>query len=211
MSDFLTKAKLYGLINAKFDELGYAPTAYSYRINAKELAMASCLNLEIQMISFEETKICGILYKGKTSTTIGLNARRSLFGQNFDCMHELIHYWFHDEQTDFLCTPPSGALGDDLRSHLEWQANEGAAQFLMPYQNFIPKYCEMHDYFYHRNSPKIAQERVLKSLAEHYLVGEMAVEYRINGLSQEIKQYLNGANLDNIKVLARKDPVSSTG
>jgi len=205
MFNFLNKAGLYALINSKFEELGINPAAENYRIDAMELAKEVCLNLQIEMLSFEETKICGILYKGKTSTTIGLNARRSLFGQNFDCMHELIHYWFHDGRANFLCTPPSPAVpaSSDLIAHLEWQANEGAAQFLMPFQNFIPRYCNMHDHFYAHLSPNKAHDALLDNLAKHYMVGTLAVQYRMEGLLKEIGQYIGGAKIDDIRILAR--------
>jgi Zn-dependent peptidase ImmA (M78 family) len=148
-------------------------------------------------------KICGILYKGKNSTTIGLNARRSLFGQNFDCMHELIHYWFHDRR-NFLCpTPGEDAHLSEFDAHLEWQANEGAAQFLMPYQSFIPNYSKWHDHYYSRLSPENAGVALVDHLAKAYLVGQKAAEYRINGLSKEISQFLDGIPIPKIKILAR--------
>ena len=199
---FLTKAELYEKINNKFDELELNPFSINFRIDSKELAKKVCLNLEIVQMNFEESKICGILYKGKNSTTIGLNARRSAFGQNFDCMHELIHYWYHDEP-NYFCMPMDIINNNKEEAHLEWQANEGAAQFLMPYQSFIPAYSNAHDRFYARRSTENAYEAIIDHLAKTYLVGRLAAAYRINGLSKEISQYINGTEIQNIKVLSK--------
>ncbi|MCL2168916.1 MAG: ImmA/IrrE family metallo-endopeptidase [Defluviitaleaceae bacterium] len=199
---FLNKAGLYKLVSEKAASLDFNMSAPNYKIDSISLAYEVCLNLRIEMLNFTGTKICGILYKGKNSTTIGLNARRSLFGQNFDCMHELIHYWFHDEE-NFLCTPPDFSPASRLAAHLEWQANEGAAQFLMPYQSFIPNYSNAHDHFYSRLAPERAKDAVVEHLANHYFVGQMAVGYRLNSLQKEISQFVHGVKIEDIKVLAR--------
>jgi len=192
--NFLTKAELYNKVNTKAEELGLNLSATNYRIDAISLAKKVCLNLHIELINFEETKICGILYKGRNTTTIGLNARRSFYGRNFDCMHELIHYFFHDHIWT-QCT-------QNLNDHMEWQANEGAAQLLMPYQSFIPNYIYYHDLFYNRLSPNHAAKAQITQLARHYKVGSRAAEYRINGLKKEIAQYLNGIPIQNIKIIS---------
>ncbi|MDR2166725.1 MAG: ImmA/IrrE family metallo-endopeptidase [Clostridiales bacterium] len=200
---FLNRAGLYDMVSGKAAALGLNMAAPNYRIDAMQLAMQVCLNLKIEMLNFKETKICGILYKGENSTTIGLNARRSLFGQNFDCMHELIHYWFHDRR-HFWCTPYDDSLSHkNFEAHLEWQANEGAAQFLMPYQSFIPNYSDFHDHFYARLSPENAQNAIIDHLAKSYLVGQKAVEYRINGLEKEITQFVKGIQIPQIKIISR--------
>lgn len=51
--------------------------------------------------------------------------------------HELIHYWFHPEQGAFY--PFSPASRDKEK---EWQANEGAAELLLPYRDFVPRYVQ---------------------------------------------------------------------
>lgn len=192
---FLNKASLYSVISKKIINLGFDIFSESYRVNSINLAYKSCKNLKLEILEFKEPKICGILYKGKGYTTMALNARRSEIGRNFDCMHELIHYWFHN--TDFFyCV--SGAY-----NHMEWQANEGAAQFLMPYQNFIPAYCNMYDIICKNNKEEEFQN-LIKILSKKYIVGETAIIYRINSLKFEIKEYINGANIKNIRIFPSK-------
>ena len=193
---FLTKAKLYEMVTQKAASLGFNVFAQNYKIDARRLAMKCCLNLHIEIVPFEDLKICGVLYKGEFSTVIGLNARRSATGKNFDCMHELIHYWFHP-QSSFYCA-------DDAKNHLEWQANSGAAQFLMPYQSFIPNYCDLHDKLYARLQPDAAYDALVTVLARNYMVGEMAVKIHIDSLAAEIGQYIDGVGVDKIKITSPK-------
>ena len=109
-------------------------------------------------------------------------------------MHELIHYWLHDRDM-FYCL--NGA-----ESHGEWQANEGAAQFLIPYQSFIPNYCYLHDRFYGYFAPQAAHDMLIKALAGKYMVGEMTVKFRIKSLGAEISQYVGGVAVRDIKVVS---------
>ena len=192
---YLSKAKLYAMITNKAQSLGFNVFAPNYKIDACKLAIENCVNLDIQILPFEDLKICGILFKGEFSTVIGLNARRSAVGKNFDCMHELIHYWFH-KQSSFYCN-------EDDKNHLEWQANSGAAQFLMPYQSFIPNYCNLHDKLYARYSqtPEAAFEKIISILAKNYMVGEIAARIRIQSLAPEIAQYIKGTPIKSIKII----------
>ena len=197
MAPVLTKANLYEIVTQKATSLGFNVRAQNYQINAIQLAMQVCINPQIQILEFSNIKVCGLLYKGRFATTIGLNSRRSHTGKNFDCMHELMHYWLHDAST-FYCL-------DDMDNYMEWQANEGAAQFLMPYQSFIPNYCYLHDKLYASYPPQKAYEMQLATLAQNYIVGEMAVKFRMQSLQNEIAQYINGTKIDKIRIISRNN------
>jgi len=193
----LSKAALYEIITQKAEALGLNVNAQNYRVDAMQLAMDVCINPEIRILEFSDMKICGLLYKGEFATTIGLNARRSSTGKNFDCMHELVHYWLHDDSNVYCI--------EGTNDHMEWQANEGAAQFLMPYQSFIPNYCHIHDMFYGRFAPQQAYEMQIATLAGKYMVGEMAVKYRMESLKNEILQYINGTSIDKIDIVSNRN------
>ena len=62
---------------------------------------------------------------------IALNQNASLPSQRFTLSHELSHYLLHQNHTQFLCDGCE-------RSPLEWQANEAAAELLLPYRIFLP-------------------------------------------------------------------------
>jgi len=194
--NILSKAGLYEIVTEKAVQLGFNMYAQKYKIDAIALAMQVCHNPEIKMLEFDSIKVCGLMYKGKLGTTIGLNTRRSAGGRNFDCMHELMHYWLHD-QSAFYCL-------DDMDGHMEWQANEGAAQFLMPYQSFIPNYCYLHDRLYAKYAPQQAYDMQIAALAGNYMVGEMAVKFRMESLKGEIAQYIDGVGIDKIKIVANR-------
>jgi len=92
-------------------------------IDAKNLAYQCVNNLAIQEVLFDNTKICGILYKGDRKTSIALNARRTAEMQNFDCMHELIHYFLHDVcYCQCICSDEQGGRCIQQDRIQEWQA-----------------------------------------------------------------------------------------
>ncbi len=170
-----------------------------FPISSEMLARRYIKNLTLERLPFLNPDICGILYKGNNSTSIALNAKRSQEMQNFDCMHELIHYFFHDiEYCQRICSDKAGTtICQD--AYIEWQANEGAAQFLMPYQDFIPRFL-----------PLISQQfpcdsfQTVENLAQFYRVTPAVIEVRINQLSYEIDQYRQGRSLEQIQLLSKK-------
>lgn len=193
----LTKRDLYDFITSKINSLNYDLTDIeNYSINSKRIAFLVCKDLEIKNIDFEGTKLCGILYKGKNKTTIALNSRRSHRGQNFDCAHEVVHYWLHDNNI-FYCK-------DKATDYFEWQANEGAAQLLMPYQVFIPRYCDTlktcTELFSLCND--FALKMAIKKLSEQFSVGEIAIRNRIKSLQYEIIQYNNTQSIELIDIVS---------
>ncbi|MCL2621380.1 MAG: ImmA/IrrE family metallo-endopeptidase [Defluviitaleaceae bacterium] len=189
---FLTKAGLYAMVSEKAKDLGFNLCATNYRIDAMELAHKICLDLTIEILDFKEATICGILYKGTDSTYIALNNRRSATGKNFDCMHELIHYMFHN-RNHFVCNT-------NVDDHLEWQANEGAAQFLVPFQSFIPNYCKLYDQYNKQMPADKAHKNLISHLSRHYMVGELVITYRLNQLKSEIIQYLDGVDINCVQI-----------
>ena len=95
-------------------------------------------DIEIFYEKFHTKDIGGIIYIGDITTSILLNSQRNNKSLNFDCMHELIHYWCHSKN-NYLCVESNKMKS---KKDLEWQANEGAAQALMPKDIFVQKYFE---------------------------------------------------------------------
>lgn len=192
---YITKKQLYDTVTDLLHACGFRLDVVGYRVDAIALAPEVCHNLEIKHLDFESSLLCGILYKTEKSTSIALNNRRTEQGKNFDCMHELMHYWLHDS-TKFYCY-------ENARSYFEWQANEGAAQFLMPYQIFIPKYAKLADTYYNTYAPDVALSKLTQSFSRQFNVTEQSVLVRINSLKNEIKQYESGVAVDDIVVMAK--------
>lgn len=198
MNENLTKKELYDIITEKIIELGLDPFSDDYQINSIEIANKICTNLEIEYLDFKERKICGILHKGEHGTFMALNNKRSDKGRNFDCMHEVVHYVMHNNN-DFYCN-------ENSNNYFEWQANEGAAQFLVPYQIFIPKFVEIYYQLYksyenHYDSKLITNLTVIH-LSWMFNVGEKVIENRIKNLQSEIIQYCDTRSINNIKIVS---------
>ena len=170
-----TKETIYRTI----DKLRYSLGISSYPINAKLIAQSCCKAPKIEYLDFDTNDICGILYKGDVSTTIALNRSRSESQQNFDCMHEEIHYFSHDiSYCKCVC---SEKVIRQERS-IEYQANEGAAQLLVPYQDFIPRFVGCL-------GKKQQHPWIQNDLAEFYCVTPQVINNRMDNLSYEIDQF----------------------
>lgn len=200
-TEYWTKRTLYEFVDALKKSFGITLSSCDYPVNSIELGKNFCKNLTIEKIPFPSNYICGILYKGNNSTSIALNSSRELYQQNFDCMHELIHYFFHDiSYCQLMCSEKN--IKQD--SYIEWQANEGAAQFLVPYQIFIPKYLELEKKYAH----SFWEDDSIEELAEYFNVSYGVIKNRINSLETEIMQYKKGININSIVVISKSKAVS---
>ena len=117
--------------------------------------------------------------------------------QNFDCTHEIIHFFFHDTpDQNWICFEDNERkIKQDM--YLEWQANEGAAQFLVPYQDFIPRFVQYID-----SQPSFSY-LVPEELANFYNVSPQVINIRMSSLSYEIDQFRRGIAVEDIKLLSR--------
>lgn len=188
---YATKETLYCTVNRLKRSLGIN----SYPVNSKELLQCFCKELRIEYIPFSTNDICGILYKGDNSTDIGLNTNRTEDQQNFDCMHEGIHYFSHDIS---YCKCVCSEKIISQEKAIEYQANEGAAQFLVPYELFIP---EVADLFCSELSSFDIDVMILE-LAKKYKVSDAVITVRLRSLKYEISQYVHGVPIDKIRILS---------
>lgn len=126
-------------------------------------------------------------------TGIAVNANSPACDQNFDIAHELIHYWLHNDLSPMSLDVPSKSQSKVK----EWQANEGAAQLLIPHWDFIPRFLD--------KAAEIEQayesvESIYFDLAKYYNVNPIVIDYRIRNLDAEIRQYHQGVALDDIRL-----------
>lgn len=148
---------------------------------------------DIEYCNFRTPGLCGVAMVGEKTDTIILNSNRTPAEQNFDCGHELIHLIVHRNlQDNFNCFTKAKP---QQNSFCEWQANEGAAQLLVPYQDFIPRFTNL------LNDNVISIQSIL---AEYYHVTIQVINIRMNSLAYEIDQYQEGTDLDKIELLSRK-------
>lgn len=116
-------------------------------------------------------------------------------------MHELIHYFLHDiSYCQLMCSEKN--IKQD--SYIEWQANEGAAQFLIPYQIFIPKYLELEN----KHAYSFWETESIEELAEYFNVSYGVIKNRINSLETEIVQYKEGISINALTVISKTKAIS---
>lgn len=69
--------------------------------------------------------------------TLQLILQKELESVAFDLTHEMMHFLLHPENRKYYI---SSSLCDI--DNFEWQANEGAAELLVPYKHFIPLFTK---------------------------------------------------------------------
>lgn len=178
------KRALYTLLEQKEASLEFKD---ELPLDVKYLAIRE--GIELKFCSFDSDSIGAVLYKD-TFSAILVNSNKSPFEQRFDIAHELIHFWFHPSKTSFSFQKPH--LRDKEK---EWQANEGAAQLLLPYLDFIPRFVKVARFVEENHEPL---EEVYSELSKFYKVAPIVVDYRIRNLESEILQYINGVCIENV-------------
>lgn len=159
--------------------------------------LAPSTQFEIEYRTFKTPGLCGVAMVGNKTDTIILNSSRTSEEQNFDCGHEFIHLTAHRKMQDsFNCFTRAKPQQNTFR---EWQANEGSAQLLVPYQDFIPRFLKLFD------SGALGIPYIL---AEYYHVTPQVINIRLDSLSYEIDQYREGARLDCLELLSRNQRTS---
>lgn len=147
--------------------------------------------------SFNTPGLCGVAFPGDKIDTIILNSCRNTKERNFDCAHEAIHLTKHRDK----CFEMFTCLNNKQDSFIEWEANEGAAELLVPYRSLLAiiynNYSNLNSW---RNIRKFKKE-----LSEKFIAPINVIENRLENLKYEIHQYLNGTSIDNIELLSRRE------
>lgn len=146
----------------------------------------------MRFLNFQSARLCGVLIRGEYLAQIALNENASPQSQRFTLSHELSHYLLHQQHTQFLCDGCE-------RSPLEWQANEAAAELLLPYRIFLPILSNIRS-----NSNRLSS---LLDLSQRFGVSTQMVRNRVESLSYELWQYREGVPLDKLKLVSRRRQV----
>lgn len=161
-----------------------------------------CENLPNLALGFPPFKTPGLKGISCLSTDGGpdiilLNGNLSWRENNFTCGHELIHVTLHRDgpAKSFNCFERARPNQDRF---LEWQANEGAAELLLPARFLLPRIKERfsqlqtwQDFVHFKGE-----------LAETFRITEAVVTFRFESLKYEISQYLSGIPLEEIRLLS---------
>ena len=155
-------------------------------------------NLDIRIVGFKDKSLRGLSHP--KDRIILLNSSRSEIERNFDCAHELIHVIKHKNENcqSFNCFD---RLQPMQNSYLEWQANEGAAEMLVPYKVFIPLFCTNVT----KCKGSLDYQNLKEELAEHFQVPVMVIELRIDNLKYEIQQFEQGCDVNHLCILSNNE------
>lgn len=153
-------------------------------------------NIELHLRNFTSQGVCGAAFIGKKHDTIILNKRRSEPEMTFDFIHELIHTKKHRniDQQIFTC------FDRKQNSYIEWEANEGAAEFLVPYKLLLPMIKENYNNI---NSHLFGAYSFCEETAELFNVSSAVITNRLSNLKYEINQYLKGVPIEQLDILSR--------
>lgn len=169
----------------------------SFPVKAIDFAQLNCKNPVIEEIPFPSSKIGGIMHRGSKTTTIGVNACHDEEQKNFYGIHEVFHYiWHQDDERSLIC----GETPRKQDAILEWQANEGAAELLMPHYLFIPELvsgCEMYPI---KGLSAITETK--NAMKKKYGITDRVLYNRIEDLRYETQQYRNGVSLPSVEILS---------
>lgn len=128
-----------------------------------------------------------------------LNSNLSQEEQNFHGVHELIHIYLTGDcpGSTFTCYDKVQPFQNE---YVEWLANEGAAELILPHDILLP-YVKEHLKYFDKNIFGVYD--MSENIAKLYRVSSVVVHNRINSLKYEIYQYLNGCNINEIKILSK--------
>lgn len=164
-------------------------------------------NLAISSVPFTTKGLRGMAVLAKDDSDINcilVNSRIPFSEQNFHGIHELMHITFEHSYSGhiFKCYEKTMPFQD---SYKEWIANEGAAELLIPYTDFIPFFCKLYVDFSNMNdfwTRNYGNNSILTVLSQHYGVSEIVVKNRISSLSYEIDQFYKGISCEKINLLS---------
>lgn len=191
---FCSKENLYNEVNRLKNSIGFNPIDYNI-----DLVSFCKSRIHVEELNFTTKKLRGMAIVGDSSNKdiILLNKNRTHTEQCFDCGHEFIHLAFHRniKQKTFNCLDEPTIKQD---SYLEWQANEGAAEFFVPYRSLLPLVKAR----YEKLDSWAAIQFFKAELAETYNVSLGVIHYRLESLKYEIAQYVSGISIDDVKILS---------
>lgn len=191
------KEQLYKKVLRMKRCLIFAP--YQYGIN---IVRHWDYGIKLEKIPFKTRGLRGMSYPGAEPQPdiILLNSKRTEIEQNFDCAHELVHLTMHRHLNKQVFNCFDGSTAPNQDPFLEWQANEGAAEFFVPYKVFIPLLKECIG-----NNPTRGDIEEFKHYAANLCcVPPAVIKYRIESLKYEILQYYSGVTINDLKIISKR-------
>lgn len=195
--NFISKEELYALIDYIRDCFGII-VKENEPFNVTKFFKDNFTDIiEYHFNPFNDKKIGGFLVKNNypEKSHIVINSSKEPIYSLFDLTHELIHFLLHPENRQHYISTSLCNV-----DNFEWQANEGAAELLVPYKKFIPLFIK-----HVKNCKNYNQYiELIKKMSDIFIVSTAVIEYRVSGLKYEINQYENGINIDELEFLSQR-------
>ncbi len=158
-------------------------------------------NIEIQGVPFKTKELRGMVSIAADETeksVILVNSNKSIEEQNYHGAHEFMHiFTAPDEKGTILQCYENIKPNQDI--YIEWLANEGAAEFFIPYKTLLPMIKIDYDIL----TKGSGTYEFCEAKSKTFGVTPVVLQNRINALAYEIEQYvINDVDIDEIKILS---------
>lgn len=196
----VTKSGLYKQVNYLRNSLGLEPDEYGI----DTVKLCKDIGIRVENAPFCSPGLRGMAIVGNEgeSDVIFLNSARTPREQNVDCGHECMHLGIHRNEPcrTFKCFEKV-APGQD--KYVEWQANEGSAELIVPYRNLL-RQVKRYEHLLCNHANIAAFKAELK---EVYNVTDAVITIRLESLKYEIAQYLAGVPMDELRILSNTSQI----
>lgn len=179
----MTRRTLYRRMDAMREKYGIRGVFDPY-------AFAEAQGIPLTRHHFHDPRLHGILVRTADCCGVILRADLTPARERFYLTHELVHRELHYGETGRTAFADSGR---------EYQADEGAAELLMPYRDLIPRALSLRRRFL--SNPTAA----LQILAAHYRLDLETVRRRLRSLQHEIALCRSGVPVSEIVPLSRRE------
>ena len=162
-------------------------------------------DLDIKSVPFKTNGLRGmaiIADKDSSLNCILVNSNLDSSIQNFHGFHELMHICFasKNQGQTFTCYDK---VQPHQNKYSEWLANEGAAELLVPYKELLPLIKSNYAHL----TQGIGTFEFCEKISSKFRVSPTVIQNRIISLAYEIKQYISGVDIDNIRILSKNQQI----
>ena len=175
----MNKSNLYKCINFHKNQLSI--TSRDYPLNIFDICTQKISNVKIDAVPFKTDNLRGMVSISPNKNenhVILVNGNKSIEEQNYYGFHELCHIITVDRPGTTISCFDRVLPNQD--SYLEWLANEGAAEFIMPYKYILRDVKECSSYFDNYSFPIWELTEIL---SKKYGVSTTVAQNRLNSLS----------------------------
>lgn len=189
-----TKADLYRDIDAFREAHDIAETD----LIAEPVNLVKSLGYQIYYQRFKTSGLRGLaaMPPGTEPGVIILDEKGSAAEQGFVVLHEMTHCIRHIKRHASVIKCYNDPHKSQ-NSYYEWEANEAAAELLMPYRIFIPDVVRAYQTY------SSSDWRLRYSLRSKYRATDCAIRFRMNDLKYEIAHYCSTGQLSSDIILSR--------